>query len=112
MKKLLTLWISPLLVSLLALLKVKAIEDWLIKWNEKAPLYIGLGIAGLTITTQYFTVISPFKKYEKWAKNKWYILKLEGEKLIKKYADQGINISLNIMVPKFKMFYFINPKKK
>lgn len=113
LKKIITLWVTPLIAAVLVVLKAKPVDDKLKElWGDYGPLYAGIAIVGLTILSQFITVVSPFKKYEKWAKNKWYILKLEGDKLIKKYKDQEqVSLSLNIMVPRFRMFYFINPWK-
>jgi hypothetical protein len=111
LKKFLLIWTTPIVASLLVVLKVKPIEDYLKRFNDNTPLFIGIALAALTLLNQYLNVFSPFKKYEKWAKNKWYILNQEADKLVKKYKQQGVEVRINIMVPTTKFFYSIEPKK-
>lgn len=112
MKKFLLLWTTPIVTCFLVILKVKPVEDYLKKFNQNAPLIIGLALVILTLLNHYLNVFSPFKRYEKWAKNKWYILNQEGEKLVKKYKQQGVEVRMNIMIPTTKFFYFLEPEKR
>ena len=111
MKKFLLLWVAPLVTAILVILKVKPVEDYLKGVDSNAPLIIGAALVILTLINHYLNVFSPFKKYEKWARNKWFILNKEAEKLVKYYKQMGVDININIMVPSRKWFYRIEPKK-
>lgn len=109
MRRFLTLYFSPVVVIVLVLIKVPSIEKF-IKDTSTHGVWIVAGILVLgTILNHAITVYSPYKKYERWAKNRWYFLEKESKVFVDKYKKQGINIRLNIMIPKFCFFNLIEP---
>ena len=112
MKKFLLLYTTPLVAAILVVIKIQPVEEYIKNINEHAPLIIGILLVVLILWNHFLNVFSPFKKYEKWAKNKWFILNKEAEKLHREYKKGGVEINMNIMVPVFKMMYRIEPSAK
>lgn len=74
-------------------------------WFVVAALVIG------TMINHLITVYSPYKKYERWAKNRWFFLERESKVLVDKYKTQGIDLRFNIMTPKISLLNWIEPFK-
>lgn len=63
----------------------------------------------LTIANHLITVYSPYKNYERWAKNRWFFLDKESKSIIEKYGAMGIDLRVNIMVPRRSFLNFLEP---
>lgn len=108
-----TLYITPLIaVVILLLLPIPAVESFLKTKDQDGPAYVAGVLVFGTILNHVITVLSPLKKYEKIAKNKWVILDFIAERFVAKYRDMNFDIRLNIMVAEPAYFHFIEPKKK
>ncbi len=109
MRRFLTLYFSPLVVIILAVLKIPPIEQAIKAHNDYGVwIVVGILVVG-TITNHLITVYSPYKKYERWAKNRWFFLEKESKVLIDKYKAQGIDIRFNIMIPRTSLLNRIEP---
>jgi hypothetical protein len=110
MKKLLTLYVTPLIGIILIALKIPGVDSWLSQWFTNATIIIGIFLAGATILNHLITVTSPFKKYERLEKNKWELL----DALVTTYFETKVigtnKISANVMVVKKKLRTTIEPK--
>jgi hypothetical protein len=108
-RKFATLWLTPLVAVLLLLLKVPGIEKFVKDLNPNAIWYAAGFLVASTLFTHYVTVFSPFKKYERWAKNRWSILDIISKPLVDKYANQGYELRINIMIAKRRLLFFLHP---
>lgn len=106
-----TFVVTPFLSSLLVLIKVPDVEEWLKAKNLYSGLYIGIGIALATVIIHIINVISPFKKYEKIEKNKWVMIDL----VINSFNDNFFKknrLAVNVMICKRCFFNQRMPHKK
>lgn len=141
MKKIVTIFVTPVVMLLLIILKFPSVEQFLKEDstssqssqvsqtnntnqsssipNNKEVKIFGKGISYLfmvqaflvlaTLFTYYVTMYSPYNKYEALAKKRWYTIDDAAKKLEQKYPGHVINF--NIMIPRRKFFYFIEPDK-
>lgn len=109
MKRFLALYTTPIAGSVIILLRIPAVEKWLIE-KQIEPLYIGVALAITTIINHAINVYSPFKKYEKLEKNKWILLNRFVDNFVTDHSSQNIDFELNIMVATPKYLYKIEPK--
>jgi hypothetical protein len=107
-----TLYITPLIAVIILLLRIPAVESLLKEKDQDGPAYIAGLLVFCTILNHLITVFSPFKKYERIARNKWAILDFIAERFVAKYQAMNFNIRLNIMIAEPAYFHFIEPKKK
>ena len=111
MRKFLTFVVTPILATILALIKIPDIEKWLKDQDTHAVLYIGIGVAAATVFNHFITVISPFKKYEKIEKNKWSMLGLVTSSFQDDYFKKN-KLSGNVMIIKRCLLNKRQPNKK
>lgn len=110
MRRVFTLFITPIIGVVILSLHLPEVEKWLsIEFpSPNTDLYIVLSFVTLGLINHWITVYSPFKKYERINRGKWYILNLLIKKLNKDYNKHGI--SFNLMIPKRCLFSAIEVK--
>ena len=108
--KFLALYFAPLVGIILILLRIEKVEKYLLA-NGIAPWVIGVLLAAGIILNHFITVFSPFKKYEKLEKNKWILFNELALRLKKDYkkGKNGFDLRVNIMIPKRRFFFRIEP---
>lgn len=109
MNKFLVIILTPLIAVLLIALKVPEFEELIKKIDSKAPLYISVFLVLGTVFNYYVYIYAPYKHYERLAKNKWNVLDEQVQKIIKASSEK-YDLTANIMVPKRRFFYWIEPK--
>lgn len=109
----LTLYFAPFVSALLILLRVKRVDAYLIE-HGIPPWTIGVSLAAGIILVHVFTIISPYKKYEKLDKNKWVLFSYLAEKLKRDYkkGKNGFDLRVNIMVPQRRILFRAEPSTK
>jgi hypothetical protein len=87
----------------LVLLKLPSLDEY---FPQKfgaisTTMAIGVGLCVLTILNHWFTTVSPYKKYEKWAGKRWQFFEAECNKIIQQYKKEAdIDVKMNIMLAK------------
>lgn len=105
------LWLlAPLITLCLQGLRVKPIEDWIME-NHSAtiPYLIGFTLLG-TFITFLLSAFNPVLKYERLAKKRWNAIAGDAAIIIEEY--KALKPCMNIMIPRRRFFYFVEPCKK
>jgi hypothetical protein len=91
---------------------VPAIEAYLksLLGTDKASLYVGIAITILSLYVYYFNVVTPLFINDRYAKNRWKVIKRTVDDFIKAYKGQ-MEINVNILVTKRVFFRWIEPSK-
>lgn len=111
MKKFAALYLTPLIAIALVLIKIPGVECFVKGLNGNGVLYVSFVLVIGTIFNHYITVFSPFKKYEKLAKNRWFMLEREGKIVVDKYKAQNMDLRINVMSTKKTFITHIEPFK-
>ena len=111
MKKFSTLYLTPIIGFIIILLHLPSIERWLEGFSCYADFYIAGGLILLALINHVITVFSPFKKYKKLEREKWALLNHCVKTSVIKYAQYGIDLNFNIMVPKIVLWNNLELKK-
>lgn len=145
MKKFLTIFITPIAMLFLTIVKLPSIEPYLYErsnysqntefsrlnsevetvrvvsqeknakgiylfgWSISYVLMIQAFIIGATVFTYYATMYSPYTRYEELAKKRWLMLDYYADIMLSTYSDY--NISFNILIPKRRYLFMIEPKR-
>ncbi len=98
--------VSPLIATLLVLLKNPLLQKKISgnSWEDTA----NWALIGGTLYTYYFSIWSPYAEWLKMRRQNWSTLNESAEKIRQIYADR-YDLSMNIMIPERKFFYFIEP---
>src|ERR1700730_14296564 len=104
MRRFLTLYLTPIIGSIIILLHLPSIEHWLESFGKNADFYIAGFLILLALINHIITVYSPFEKYKKLENGKWFLLNFLIDGYIDKYSTLGIELHFNIMVPKRILF--------
>jgi hypothetical protein len=111
MRKILTLYFTPVVGAILILIKVPQIEVWLKSKSPHAEWYLGGILALGVIVTHVITIISPFKKYEKLEKDKWLFLNYLFKQFVRDQGLEPYHFSMNVMIIKRKIIHNLEPRK-
>lgn len=109
MRRFLALIITPIIGILILALHLPYIQELLSGENQYIDIYILLSFVVLILINHILTIVSPLKKYEKFNKQKWYILSVLTDQVMKNYNDYDLRF--NLMIPKRKWFCRLEPKK-
>ncbi len=104
--------LSPLIAITVAVLKSPLITEADLKSNPKAYFVSGLFLIIATAYTYYVTIWSPYNQWKRLKTQNWGNLATEAKQIIDYYVTEGFVLSMNIMIPKRRFFYFIEPSKK
>lgn len=110
MRKFIYVIVAPLVTIILLILKFPNIETKLKTIDANAVIYIQVFLIAATAFTYYVTMYSPYAKYEELAKKRWFLIQVYAERFQQQYREYQLNF--NIMVPKTRYFYCIEPKDK
>jgi hypothetical protein len=101
-RKIITFWLSPFMAIMLVLLKIPEVDKKgkELLGTQNAPLIFGALLGLVTLASHWFTTVSPYKKYEKWASKRWVIFESECNKMLTNYIAIGIDAKMNIMLSK------------
>lgn len=112
-KKSLTLYLVPLVSVVVIILQVDGVKDYLKTYDQNTTEYITGFLIAAALLNHFVTSFSPLKRYENLAKNKWAAVEVTAHSLVTKYkAEYGVDLNINIMIPKHKFLYRIEPKRK
>jgi hypothetical protein len=109
MRKILTLYVAPILGVMIILVKLPEIDTWIRNNYRGAPFIIAVILGGATILIHIITVISPFKKFERLEKNKWVLIDNITSRFLGEQLFPGKTIVANVMTPKRVFFCTLVP---
>jgi hypothetical protein len=102
--------LSPLIAIILVILQIPAWEESIRSHIPRFADSIGWFLVVGTIYTYYVSIWSPYNDWLKMREQTWDKLNEVAEKLKERYADH--DFSMNIMIPRLRFCYFIEPHKR
>lgn len=102
--------IGPIVAVVIPILKIPSITVWLTANVPDSIIIMEIVGIGGTLFIYFFSIVSPYKLYQKLAKRKWEIMKSQCQRIEKDYGSK-YKFSYNIMLVRNSTFHFLEPFK-